>query len=591
MAPGLRLTYWNPRLLRAMFLQLQQQQQAGLFCDVTLQGDGEGLHVHSCVIAACSPYLAKLLTHPGEMSTVVDPSKPVLFNRRVLGIHEISSHYLLPLVRYMYTSELEVAPADVHGVLKAAKRLRIPELEMLKLEGGRLVRLESGRKLNRDCLSSKKHTPYTVFDVQNSGLRFQEMHTKNNEPKSLGAIKNEPSSPDMVKNEPSSPDIVKIEPRYQSAQVVVEPSCKSELEVGLNCPQESMMEKGPFSQYLAEEPNSSSSISYYCNKSGEKSGKQNIGSSKILPDQEGELLAGEKQARYDIKSRKGLLKRICLDRAKIQTIPPDIKTSKTKSRRMGSRNINISISNDPELYLQSDMAHLPHDHVHNDLQFVEELRGHHLPDETTSEEHAEYLGGLVDCGLRSKKIKTLHLKDGTDKGQYTGCEMTNPSVHSATESYSTACIGLEGVKEAWSALMTEVQNETVTQKSLASVTHCKSDTGMVCLQDKNMNESGKRQLGINKSHVNEVQKVKLRKVSTGLSWEVVREVDPPHIECYDGKDNQLNEFEQLLEQILNMPSPMSPVVDVGGCSPVTFMGESVLPDLSSDSDIEVDVLG
>ncbi|XP_056387166.1 BTB/POZ domain-containing protein 18 [Hyla sarda] len=157
--PGLRLSYWNPRLLRTVFHQLQQQQQTGLFCDVTLQGDGEAnIHVHSCVIAACSPYLANLLS---EISKNSDPRTPTFSNRHVLRIHGIKSLHLLPLVNYMYTSELEVAPGDVSDVLKAAQKLQIPELELLKLEGGRLVRSEPGRRLNRNCLSSKTHAHYT----------------------------------------------------------------------------------------------------------------------------------------------------------------------------------------------------------------------------------------------------------------------------------------------------------------------------------------------------------------------------------------------------------------------------------------------
>ncbi|XP_075697982.1 BTB/POZ domain-containing protein 18 [Rhinoderma darwinii] len=155
--PGLQLSYWNPRLLRTLLFQLQQQQQAGLFCDVILQGDGEGIHVHSCVIAACSPYLANLLMSPTELSEVSDSKMTILSSRRVLRICGIKSLYLFPLVHYMYTSELEVAPGDVRNVLKAAQKLQITELELLKLEGGRLVRAESGRRLNRNCLGSKSH--------------------------------------------------------------------------------------------------------------------------------------------------------------------------------------------------------------------------------------------------------------------------------------------------------------------------------------------------------------------------------------------------------------------------------------------------
>ncbi|XP_069835334.1 uncharacterized protein [Dendropsophus ebraccatus] len=159
--PGLRLSYWNPRLLRTVFYRLYEQQQAGLFCDVTLKGDGEAIHVHSCVIAACSPYFANLLD-----------SKTTFSSRHVLEIHGVKSLHLFPLIHYMYTSELEVAPGDVNCVLSAAQMLQIPELELLKLEGGRLVRTEPVRRLNRTCLGNKIHTKANKqAEVRDQGIR------------------------------------------------------------------------------------------------------------------------------------------------------------------------------------------------------------------------------------------------------------------------------------------------------------------------------------------------------------------------------------------------------------------------------------
>ncbi|XP_044151642.1 BTB/POZ domain-containing protein 18 [Bufo gargarizans] len=177
---GLRLTYYNPRLLRTLLIQLQQQQQAGLFCDVTLQGDGEGIDVHSCVIAACSPYLADLLTSPTEISEVSDST------RRVLKIHGLKSIHLFPLVQYMYTAELKVAPGDVGSVLQAAHKLQIPEVELLKLERGRLVRTDSGRRLNRSCLGTKTRTPYAKAENQGtkcSGTHIPMKPTRNSQNK------------------------------------------------------------------------------------------------------------------------------------------------------------------------------------------------------------------------------------------------------------------------------------------------------------------------------------------------------------------------------------------------------------------------
>ncbi|XP_063814627.1 BTB/POZ domain-containing protein 18 isoform X2 [Pseudophryne corroboree] len=770
MAPGLRLSYWNPRLMRTVYFQLHQQQQAGLFCDVTLQGDGEGLNVHSCVIAACSPYIAKLLTCP----------------------------------------ELEVAPADVHGVLKAAKKLQIPELEMLKLQGGRLVRPECGRRLNRNCLGSMKHTQYAVADMQNDGLRlvFEAMNAKNNKKSSSDMLKMEPRS--QVKQEVElscrGPQEVELSCRGpQEAELScrgpqeAELSCRGPQEVELSCrgpqevscrgPQEvelscrgpqgvelscrvpqgvelscleGILENEPISQSIAEKTASSPRSFHYQNRPGTVYEKQNTGSPKMFPNQEKEIVTVEKQTAYDIQSRKGLVKRIRLDRGRKDAILPDNKNYKPKVRVMDSKNINIT-------------SH----HLQDDLQFLERSRGHQLPDKTASEGHAQCLEGLVDCRLRPEKIKTSHQTEVTDTAWCISCEMTEPTEHTETVSFNK-CEGLEGVRKEWSDLMTKMESETVNQKSLLTVGQCKSNTGMVYPYDITMNEQGKRRLSVNESQASEVEKVKLRKVSNGRSWEVVREVESPRTECTDGReaesqctdgreaesqctdgreaesqctdgreaesqctdgreaesqctdgreaesqctdgreaesqctdgreaesqctdgreaesqctdgreaesqctdgreaesqctdgreaesqctdgreaesqctdgreaesqctdgreaesqctdgreaesqctdereaesqctdgreaesqctdgreaesqctdgrDKQFNELEQLLEEILNVPSPVSPVVDVGGCSPVTVV-EGVWPDLSSDSDIDVDVLG
>uniref|UniRef100_A0A8C5PLC8 BTB domain-containing protein n=1 Tax=Leptobrachium leishanense TaxID=445787 RepID=A0A8C5PLC8_9ANUR len=118
--------------------------------------DGEGVHVHACVLAACSPYLNKRIAALGQRAMLAPESqKRTEFSRRVLNMPGFSRNTLYALVRYMYTSELVVSPSEVQDVLTAAKLLQIPELEVLKLESGRLVRSVSGRRLNRECFVEK----------------------------------------------------------------------------------------------------------------------------------------------------------------------------------------------------------------------------------------------------------------------------------------------------------------------------------------------------------------------------------------------------------------------------------------------------
>ncbi|XP_069485130.1 BTB/POZ domain-containing protein 18 [Ambystoma mexicanum] len=141
------IVYRSSRLLRATFQQLHHQQKSGTFCDVILQAEGEGISVHACVLSACSPFFTERLTAAepaGQTTLLVLP-----------GVMPSTLH---KLVHYLYTSELEVTREEVGEVLEAARRLRIPELEVLQLQGLKLVRTDSWPRLNRKCFQTGDQT-------------------------------------------------------------------------------------------------------------------------------------------------------------------------------------------------------------------------------------------------------------------------------------------------------------------------------------------------------------------------------------------------------------------------------------------------
>ncbi|XP_078530182.1 BTB/POZ domain-containing protein 18 [Lissotriton helveticus] len=137
------ITYRSSRLLRATFIQLHLQQKAGLFCDVFLQAEGEVISAHACVLSACSPFFTERLNGTRSMG-----------QPRHLNLPGIKPITLQKLVHYLYTSELEVTREELDGVLAAARQLHIPELEVLQLQGVKLVRTDSWPRLNRKCFKA-----------------------------------------------------------------------------------------------------------------------------------------------------------------------------------------------------------------------------------------------------------------------------------------------------------------------------------------------------------------------------------------------------------------------------------------------------
>lgn len=70
----------------------------------------------------------------------------------VLEIRGLKIGTLRKLVDFLYTSEMEVSREEAQDILAAARQLQVSELDSLQLEGGKLVKKNLGRRLNRNCL-------------------------------------------------------------------------------------------------------------------------------------------------------------------------------------------------------------------------------------------------------------------------------------------------------------------------------------------------------------------------------------------------------------------------------------------------------
>ncbi|KAM5193765.1 BTB/POZ domain-containing protein 18 [Mantella aurantiaca] len=565
MATGRRLSYLNPRLMRTVFLQLQQQQQEGLFCDVTLQGDGDGLHVHSCVIAACSPYLATLLQSSAEHSNViVDSEGSVLRNRRIINVSGIPRRYLLPLVHYMYTSALEVAPADAFGVLKTAQKLRIPVLENLKLEGGRIVRPETGRKLNRDCLGSRTQTYHVVNDLQHSGIgRISDDDNAHEDikPFLLDSENNGSHSPNLLENISSCQNLAETipsKPNLLNKLGKEEPHIKVRLKRCSNSLEESPMQ------------NSLGTVSKQINSSPE-------GQKQEMPDTPGN--GSQKRKKLNREAKVGISLGSAMSMSQSEKLKDNMivvsKTEKTQGMKMEKTEKHANLSSiamvkDDSNYSELSNAQCDVSSVDEDSKI--EMQSTKSLDHLTiqnEEESGEPEESLAFFGKDNKK----------------DADEENLDIADPTVSYSSTCSSLDGLRKSD---LTEIQKNSVAGKDLMPAGFSNSEAGTTYLQGSTADESGNIQTCPNMPSFHEVEKVKLRKIKNGSSWEIVKDMYPDMVSSSENAEH-INELEELLEQMLNMPSPTSDV-DVGGCSPVVWTAESVWPDLSSDSDEEIDVL-
>ncbi|XP_052403172.1 uncharacterized protein LOC127949725 [Carassius gibelio] len=113
--------YQHPDFAVFLLGELQKQQQQGsVFCDTLLQTDGVCVPAHSCVLAALSPVLSRVLS--------TSPA-PQAGQNRLLSLEAVGSHALLKLVKFLYTGEMEIKSQSEHEeVMTASFRLGLKNL-------------------------------------------------------------------------------------------------------------------------------------------------------------------------------------------------------------------------------------------------------------------------------------------------------------------------------------------------------------------------------------------------------------------------------------------------------------------------------
>ncbi|XP_068127694.1 BTB/POZ domain-containing protein 18 isoform X2 [Hyperolius riggenbachi] len=487
MATSRHLSYWNPRLWRTMFLQLQEQQQAGLYCDVTLQGDGNGLHVHSCVIAACSAYLAKLLKCP---VATVDSGGAAVCSRRIISLRGIPSHYLLPLVRYMYTSELTVAPADAHGVLKVAKKLQIQELDMLKLEGGRLVKPELGRKLNRGCLGDKKRNPHAVNDLQHEQIGQIDVEALDeNKPFSLDRIdiKSDCSDIEAIQSSadamPSNDNLSKCLPENK-------PSVKIVLKRKRNSTEELIYQNNP--NTVSDEQRKSSPGIFISPDKSDGGGKQAKHNTSTTETRKSRKLNTE--TTLDDSSDTGL----CISHGTELDSSTTEKIEKLETNRsplwVKDNSKHSELSN-----VKCNISPVFESNTCPDLQATSQVQRGELYDNIPNEEEdgqlVKDLPCLGMCNEKSDVEEYFHVADST-----VSCSTASPAVNSCTTS-----TGSEGVK-----VELDLMTKAAVDKDVIQVTLSKLEPNVEQLHSTDADEAAKLQMTINELQANEVEKVMYR---------------------------------------------------------------------------------
>ncbi|KAJ8255545.1 hypothetical protein COCON_G00194090 [Conger conger] len=97
----------------AVLRQLSCQQEAGLFCDITLKTGSRSFPAHRAVLAAVSEYFQEIFT---EMDSEGQP------NVDLTGFREES---VLPLLEFSYTSTLSLSAADLAEVSALAQHFRM----------------------------------------------------------------------------------------------------------------------------------------------------------------------------------------------------------------------------------------------------------------------------------------------------------------------------------------------------------------------------------------------------------------------------------------------------------------------------------
>ncbi|KAM3623943.1 uncharacterized protein V6R79_017204 [Siganus canaliculatus] len=113
-------SYWWPGYEKQLLGELQKQQNNPQFCDTFLQSEGISVPVHSCILAALSPYLSQRLSLS---------SPPAFGQKRQLELQAVNAQTLLKLVVLLYSGEVEVkGSVEQRDLLSAAHQFGITQL-------------------------------------------------------------------------------------------------------------------------------------------------------------------------------------------------------------------------------------------------------------------------------------------------------------------------------------------------------------------------------------------------------------------------------------------------------------------------------
>ncbi|KAG8434828.1 hypothetical protein GDO86_012976 [Hymenochirus boettgeri] len=526
-----------------MFLQLQRQQNADLFCDVTLQGEGEGVRVHACLLAACSPYLSKLLlTSAKDPESSTDPSTHLCCSGRILNVPGLPSRYLLPLVRYMYTSELEVPPADAHGVLEAARLLQIPELELLRLEGGRLVRAEFARKLNRDCLGNIP--PQCAAEIVNNKQSQHEQNKfckKNQELELLSENRLVFRQKTETNANPESTNKISLEER-DAHKVYVKPSNRKETPFSVTV-QNILMPKVSIEKTQAvQNPNKKTNIPVTNPEI-----QPNPNRANCLNDQRLEICSrflketgtcGKKldQSRENTVSGINYISRIMMHDKGEKLDKPQGCSAKSSSNRKSEYDCT-AISEQQK----------------STLDFPEQIVN-------ISQTDKEYVKGVKELYVQQADASLEHHSIGQ-------CLVKN------TNMKENARVEFQ---------MSDNVENIVTKSEAVHIEEHKDEQQKVVEKRKHVST--------NKSEERQKAQEKIKKAENRLWWEIINDMHSPVYTMCTNNEKPVNQVEELVEEILYVPSPNIPEVDVGGVSPDARCCTGVWPDPSSESDTDVDVM-
>lgn len=111
----------SSKLLPILYQNIAEMWDMRQLCDVEIQGcDGKSVGAHRLVLSAISPYFRSMFT--GDLCES---------RQKVIKMENIEGDILATLVRFAYSSKLEINNVNVEGLLAASNLLQIKEVEKM----------------------------------------------------------------------------------------------------------------------------------------------------------------------------------------------------------------------------------------------------------------------------------------------------------------------------------------------------------------------------------------------------------------------------------------------------------------------------